>query len=48
MDAVEFLVTRDRMCESFNGCCTGCEVKKRMDAGETCVHYMPQHLQEVI
>ena len=24
MDAVEFIVTRDRMCESFNGFCTGC------------------------
>lgn len=21
MDAVEFIVTHDRMCKSFNGCC---------------------------
>lgn len=47
MDAVEFLVTRDRMCESFN-CCTGCEVKKRMGAGDMCIYYMAQHPQEVV
>lgn len=48
MDAVKFLVTRDRMCGSFNGRCTGCEVKKRMGAGDVCIHYMEQHPQEVI
>lgn len=48
MDAVEFLVTRDRMCGSFNGCCTGCEVNERMGAGEACIHYMARHPQEVI
>ena len=48
MDAVEFLVTRNRMCKSFNGCCNGCEVKKRMGAGNVCFHYMAQHPQEVV
>lgn len=48
MDAVEFLVTRDRMCGSFNGCCTGCEVYERMGTGEACIHYMARHPQEVI
>ena len=48
MDAVNFLVTRDRMCKSFNGCCTGCEVNERMGAGEACIHYMARHPQEVI
>lgn len=48
MDAVEFIVTRDRMCKSFNGCCNGCEVKKRMGAGDMCIYYMAQHPQEVV
>ncbi len=48
MDAVEFIVTRDRMCKSFNGCCNGCEVKKRMGAGNVCFHYIAQHPQEVV
>lgn len=48
MDAVEFLVTRDRMCKSFNGRCNGCEVKKRMGAGDVCINYMKQHPQEVV
>lgn len=48
MDAVEFIVTRNRMCKSFNGCCTGCEVKKRMGAGNVCFHYIAQHPQEVV
>ena len=48
MDAVNFLVTRDRMCGSFNGCCTGCEVSERRGAGEACIHYMARHPQEAI
>ena len=48
MDAVEFIVTRDRMCKSFNGCCNGCEVKKRMGAGDMCIYYMRQQPQEVV
>lgn len=48
MDAVNFIVTRDRMCGSFNGCCTGCEINERMGAGEACIHYMARHPQEVV
>lgn len=48
MDAVKFLVTRDRMCRSFNGRCTGCEVNERMGADEVCIHYMTQHPREVV
>ena len=48
MDAVNFIVTRDRMCRSFNGRCNECEVKKRMGAGDTCIYYMAQHPQEAI
>lgn len=36
------------MCRSFNGCCNGCEVKKRMGAGDVCIYYMAQHPQEVV
>lgn len=48
MDAVNFIVTRDRMCRSFNGRCNECEVKKRMGAGDMCIYYMAQHPQEVV
>lgn len=48
MDAVEFIVTRDRMCRSFNGRCTGCEVKEHMGTGDMCIYYMAQHPQEVV
>ena len=48
MDAVEFIVTRDRMCRSFNGRCTGCEVNERMGADDICIDYMVQHPQEVV
>ena len=48
MDAVEFIVTRDRMCKSFNGRCAGCEVNERMGADDICVDYTVQHPQEVV
>lgn len=48
MDAVEFLVTRDRMCKSFNGRCNGCEVNERMSVDDMCIYYMAQHPQEVV
>lgn len=48
MDAVKFIVTRDRMCRSFNGRCNECEVKKRMGAGDMCIYYMARHPQEVV
>lgn len=48
MDAVEFIVTRNRMCRSFNGCYNGCEVKKRMGTDDMCINYMKQNPQEVV
>ena len=48
MDAVKFLVTRDRMCRSFNGRCNGCEVNDRMGVDDMCVYYMDKHPQEVV
>lgn len=48
MDAVEFLVTRDRMCRSLNGRCNGCEVNERMGVDDMCIYYMAQHPQEVV
>lgn len=48
MDAVEFIVTRDRMCRSFNVRCNECEVKKRMGVDDMCIYYMAKHPQEVI
>lgn len=48
MDAVNFLVTRDRMCRSFNGRCNGCEVNERMGVDDMCIYYMAQHPQEVV
>ena len=48
MDAVEFIATRNRMCRSFNGRCTGCEVNERMGADDICIDYMAQHPQEVV
>lgn len=40
MDAVEFIVTRDRMCKSFNNRCRGCEIANRMDGNESCNDYI--------
>lgn len=48
MDAVKFLVTRDRMCGSFNGRCNGCEVNERMGVDDMCIYYMAQHPREVV
>ena len=48
MDAVEFIVTRDRMCKSFNGRCNGCEVNERMGVDDMCIYYMAKHPQEVV
>lgn len=48
MDAVKFLVTRDRMCGSFNGRCNGCEVNDRMGVDDMCIYYMAKHPQEVV
>lgn len=48
MDAVKFLVTRDRMCKSFNSYCDGCKVKKRRGVNDMCISYTMQHPQEVV
>lgn len=48
MDAVEFLVTRDKMCRSFNGRCNGCEVNEHMSVDDECIHYMAKHPQEAV
>lgn len=48
MDAVNFIVTRDRMCKSLNGQCNGCEVNERMGVDDMCIYYMAQHPQEVV
>lgn len=48
MDAVEFIVTRDRMCKSFNGRCNGCEVNECMGVDDMCIYYMAQHPQKVV
>ena len=48
MDAVEFLVTRDRMCKSFNGRCNGCEVNEHMGVDDMCIYYTMQHPEEVV
>lgn len=48
MDAVNFIVTRDRMCRSFNGRRAGCEVNEHMGADDICIDYMVQHPQAVV
>lgn len=48
MDAVKFIVTRDRMCRSFNGRCNGCEVNECMGVDDMCIYYMAQHPQKVV
>lgn len=48
MDAVNFIVTRDRMCKSLKGQCNGCEVNERMGVDDMCIYYMAQHPQEVV
>ena len=48
MDAVEFIVTRDRMCESFNNRCRGCEIANRMDGNESCNDYIKRCPAEAV
>ena len=48
MDAVEFIVTRDRMCESFNNRCRGCEIANRMDGNESCNDYIKRCPTEAV
>lgn len=48
MDAVEFIVTRDRMCRSFNNRCRGCEIANRMDGNESCNDYIKRCPAEAV
>lgn len=47
MDAVRFIEERERMCDSFNGRCTGCEINKRLH-GKICDAYIRQHPVEAV
>lgn len=48
MDAVEFIVTRDRMCRSFNNRCRGCEIANRMEGNESCNDYIKRCPAEAV
>lgn len=48
MDAVNFIVTRDRMCRSFNNRCRGCEIANRMDGNESCNDYIKRCPAEAV
>lgn len=48
MDAVDFIVTRDRMCKSFNNRCRGCEIANRMDGNESCNDYIKRCPAEAV
>lgn len=48
MDAVEFFEERDRMCESFNNRCRGCEIANRMDGNESCNDYIKRCPAEAV
>lgn len=48
MDAVNFIVTRDRMCKSFNNRCRGCEIANRMDGNESCNDYIKRCPAEAV
>lgn len=48
MDAVNFIVTRDRMCRTFNMRCRGCEIANRMDGNESCNDYIKRCPAEAV
>lgn len=52
MDAVEFLVTRDRMCDALAPSCAGCEIMKAVayttDGYGTCREYIRKHPEEAV
>ena len=48
MDAVNFIVTRDRMCKSFKDRCRGCEIANRMDGNESCNDYIKRCPAEAV
>ncbi len=48
MDAVKFFEERERMCDSFNCDCAGCEINKHLYGGMGCDAYVRQHPEEVV
>ena len=48
MDAVKFIREYDRMCDSFNGNCAGCEINKHLHGEMWCKAYIRQHPEEVV
>lgn len=48
MDAVKFINGKERMCGSFNGRCTGCDIAARLDEHETCHNYVRWHPVEAV
>ena len=48
MDAVKFIEDRERMCDSFNGRCVGCEINKRLHGKIWCDAYIKQHPVEAV
>lgn len=52
MDAVEFLVTHDRMCDALAPSCAGCEIMKAVayttDGYGTCREYIRKHPEEAV
>lgn len=52
MNAVEFLVTHDRMCDALAPSCAGCEIMKAVayttDGYGTCREYIRKHPEEAV
>lgn len=48
MDAVKFIVEKDRMCASLGGVCGRCEIKKHMGVYDACGGYTVAHPREVV
>lgn len=48
MDAVEFFEERDRMCKSFGGDCTGCDIYKVTMSSLTCNAFIFTRPREMV
>lgn len=48
MDAVEFFEERDRMCKSFGGDCTGCDIYKVTMSNLSCNAFIFTRPQEMV
>lgn len=48
MDAVKFFEERERMCDSFNGNCKGCEINKHRSSDTWCDTYVKYHPEEAV